>query len=93
MSTCSTHPYFVTAVRISGLTGPNKDSGWGIIVQHPRRSESQHIGDNDRSRKSRIVDVVERIDPLLRLLGEMIGEGLGTVTPIDIMRYLRDPNR
>jgi hypothetical protein len=39
------------------------------------------------------VDVVERIDPLLRLLGEMIGEGLGTVTPIDIMRYLRDPNR
>jgi PII-like signaling protein len=38
-----------------------------------------------------IVDVPERIDPLLGSLGEMIGEGLVTVTPIHIMKYLRDP--
>lgn len=38
-----------------------------------------------------IVDVPERIDPLLASLGEMIGEGLVTVTPIHIMKYLRDP--
>jgi PII-like signaling protein len=37
-----------------------------------------------------IVDTPERIDPLLAALGEMIGEGLVTVTPIHIMRYLRD---
>jgi PII-like signaling protein len=38
-----------------------------------------------------IVDTPERIDPLLAALGEMIGEGLVTVTPIHIMRYLHDP--
>jgi PII-like signaling protein len=38
-----------------------------------------------------IVDVAERIDPLLGPLGEMIGEGLVTVSPIHIMKYLRDP--
>lgn len=37
-----------------------------------------------------IIDVPERIDPLLASLGEMIGEGLVTVTPIHIMKYLRD---
>jgi PII-like signaling protein len=38
-----------------------------------------------------IVDVPERIDPFLASLGEMIGEGLVTVTPIHILKYLRDP--
>lgn len=38
-----------------------------------------------------IVDAPERIDPLLAKLGEMIGEGLVTVSPIHIMRYLQDP--
>jgi PII-like signaling protein len=37
-----------------------------------------------------IVDITERIDPLLTALGEMIGEGLVTVTPVHIMKYLRD---
>ncbi len=39
-----------------------------------------------------IVDVVERIDPFLTSLGDMIGEGLVTVTTIHIMKYLRDPS-
>jgi PII-like signaling protein len=38
-----------------------------------------------------IVDTPERINPLLASLGEMIGEGLVTVSPIHIMRYLHDP--
>lgn len=37
-----------------------------------------------------IVDITERIDPLLTALGEMIGEGLVTVSPVHIMKYLRD---
>ena len=38
-----------------------------------------------------IVDVAERIDPFLASLGEMIGEGLVTVSHIHIMKFLRDP--
>jgi PII-like signaling protein len=38
-----------------------------------------------------VVDVAERIDPLLVALGGMIGEGLVTVTNTHIMRYLPDP--
>jgi PII-like signaling protein len=38
-----------------------------------------------------IVDVPERIEPLLAILGEMIGEGLVTVSPVHIMKYLPDP--
>jgi uncharacterized protein len=37
-----------------------------------------------------IVDVAERIDPLLASLGEMIGEGLVTVGQVHIMKYLYD---
>jgi PII-like signaling protein len=37
-----------------------------------------------------IVDITERIEPLLVALGEMIGEGLVTVSPVHIMKYLRD---
>jgi PII-like signaling protein len=38
-----------------------------------------------------IVDLPERIEPLLAALGDMIGEGLVTVTNTHIMRYLPDP--
>jgi uncharacterized protein len=38
-----------------------------------------------------IIDLAERIDPFLTVLGERIGEGLVTVSPIHIMKYLRDP--
>ena len=38
-----------------------------------------------------IVDLAERVEPLLAALGGMIGEGLVTVSPIHIMRYLHDP--
>lgn len=38
-----------------------------------------------------IVDIAERIDALLASLGEMIGEGLVTVSHIHIMKYLHEP--
>jgi PII-like signaling protein len=38
-----------------------------------------------------IVDVPERIEPLLSSLDEMIGEGLVTISPIHVIKYLRNP--
>jgi PII-like signaling protein len=38
-----------------------------------------------------IVDLPERIGPLLAALEEMIGEGLVTVSDVHILRYLPDP--
>jgi PII-like signaling protein len=39
-----------------------------------------------------VVDVAERIEPLLTELAGMIREGLVTVTDTHIMRYLPDPS-
>jgi uncharacterized protein len=38
-----------------------------------------------------IVDLPERIEPLLAALDGMIGEGLVTVSSVHIMKYLADP--
>src|SRR5438128_1236263 len=38
-----------------------------------------------------IVDVPERVEPLLAALEGMIGEGLVTVCDVRIIRYLQDP--
>jgi PII-like signaling protein len=38
-----------------------------------------------------IIDVAERIEPLLPLLEPMIGEGLLTILDVRIRRYLHDP--
>lgn len=38
-----------------------------------------------------IVDLAERIEPLLADLGNMIGEGLVTVGDVHIMKYIADP--
>jgi PII-like signaling protein len=38
-----------------------------------------------------VVDLPERIDPLLTALGGMIGEGLVAVSNVHIMKYLPDP--
>jgi PII-like signaling protein len=40
-----------------------------------------------------IVDLAERIDPLLATLGEMIGEGLVTIANVHILRFLPDPKK
>ncbi len=38
-----------------------------------------------------IIDVSERIEPLLPALESMIGEGLLSITDVHIRRYLHDP--
>jgi PII-like signaling protein len=38
-----------------------------------------------------VVDLPERIDPLLSALEDMIGEGLVTISNVHILRYLPDP--
>jgi PII-like signaling protein len=38
-----------------------------------------------------IVDLAERIEPLLAALAGMIGEGLVTVSDVHILRFRRDP--
>jgi PII-like signaling protein len=38
-----------------------------------------------------IIDLPERIDPMLEALGELIGEGLMTVTDTRVLRFLPDP--
>ena len=40
-----------------------------------------------------IVDLPERVEPLLAALEGIIGEGLVTVSHVHIMRYLADPSR
>ena len=40
-----------------------------------------------------IVDIAERIEPLLSALEPMIGEGLLTVVDVRIRRYLPDPRQ
>jgi PII-like signaling protein len=40
-----------------------------------------------------IIDLPERIDPLLAALDGMIGEGLVTVSEVQIRRYLSDPRK
>ena len=40
-----------------------------------------------------IVDIAERIEPLLPLLEPMIGEGLLTILDVRIRRYLHDPKK
>ena len=40
-----------------------------------------------------IVDLAERIDPLLPMLEGMIGEGLVTVSNVHILRFLPEPKK
>jgi PII-like signaling protein len=40
-----------------------------------------------------IIDIAERIDPLLAALDPMIGEGLLTVADVHIRRYFREPKK
>jgi PII-like signaling protein len=38
-----------------------------------------------------IIDLSERLDPLLGTLGSMIGEGLMTIQEVHVLRFLPDP--
>jgi hypothetical protein len=40
-----------------------------------------------------VIDLAERIEPLLPALEPMIGQGLVTILDVHILRYLRDPKQ
>jgi PII-like signaling protein len=40
-----------------------------------------------------IIDVRERIDPLLTALADMVGEGLIVIDDVHILRFLADPKK
>ncbi len=39
-----------------------------------------------------IVDIPERVDPLLTELDAMIGEGMVTIAPVHVIKYLPNPH-
>jgi PII-like signaling protein len=74
---------------IAGATVVRCVEGYGSS-RHLHTSRLLELSENLPVRIE-IVDLPERIEPLLAALGEMIGEGLVTVSSVHIMKYLADP--
>ena len=75
---------------IAGATVVRCVEGYGSS-RHLHTSRLLELSENLPVRIE-IVDLAERIEPLLTALGGMIGEGLVTVSNVHIMKYLADPN-
>jgi PII-like signaling protein len=75
---------------IAGATVSRSVEGYGA----GRRVHTMRLLESSENLGVRIeiVDVPERIDPLLAALDGMIGEGLVTVSDVRVRRYLHDPN-
>jgi len=74
---------------IAGATVVRCVEGYGSS-RHLHTSRLLELSENLPVRID-IVDIAERVEPLLVALGEMIGEGLVTVSNVHIMKYLSDP--
>ena len=76
---------------IAGATVVRCDEGYGA---HRRLHTTRllELSENLPVRVE-IIDLPERIDPLLAALGGMIGEGLVVVANVRILRFLTDPRR
>jgi PII-like signaling protein len=74
---------------ISGATVVRCVEGYGAS-RHLHTTRLLELSENLPVRIE-IVDLPERIEPLLTALGGMIGEGLVTVSDVHIMKYLADP--
>ena len=74
---------------IAGATVVRCVEGYGSS-RHLHTSRLLELSENLPVRIE-IVDLAERVEPLLAALGGMIGEGLVTVSDVHIMRYLTDP--
>ena len=74
---------------IAGATVVRCVEGYGSS-RHLHTSRLLELSENLPVRIE-IVDLAERVEPLLVALGSMIGEGLVTVSDVHIMRYLPDP--
>jgi PII-like signaling protein len=74
---------------IAGATVVRCVEGYGSS-RHLHTSRLLELSENLPVRIE-IVDIPERVEPLLTALGSIIGEGLVTVSDVHIMRYLPDP--
>jgi len=74
---------------IAGATVVRCVEGYGSS-RHLHTSRLLELSENLPVRID-IVDIAGRVEPLLVALGEMIGEGLVTVSNVHIMKYLSDP--
>lgn len=74
---------------IAGATVTRSVEGYGA-GQHLHTTRLLELSENLPVRID-IVDVPERIVPLLAALEEMIGEGLVTISDVHIIRYLPNP--
>jgi PII-like signaling protein len=74
---------------IAGATVVRCVEGYGSS-RHLHTSRLLELSENLPVRIE-IVDLPERVEPLLATLEGMIGEGLVTVNNVHIMRYLPDP--
>jgi uncharacterized protein len=74
---------------IAGATVVPCEEGYGSS-RHLHTTRLLELSENLPVRIE-IVDLAERIEPLLADLGNMIGEGLVTVSDVHIMKYLADP--
>jgi PII-like signaling protein len=76
---------------IAGATVVRCVEGYGSS-RHLHTTRLVDLG-GDLPVRIEIVDLPERVEPLLAALGTMIGEGLVTVADVHIMKYLPDPRQ
>jgi PII-like signaling protein len=76
---------------IAGATVTRCTEGYGA-GQRLHTSRLLELSENMPLRID-IIDIAERIDPLLAELGGMIGEGLVSVANVRILRFLADPKK
>ena len=74
---------------IAGATVSRCSEGYGSH-RHLHTTRLLELSENLPVRIE-IIDLPERIDPLLAALGGMIGEGLVVVANVRILRFLPDP--
>lgn len=75
---------------VAGATVSRCVEGYGAS-QHLHTQRLLELSENLPVRID-IVDLAERVEPLLTALEHMIGEGLVTVSNVHIVRYLPDPS-
>ena len=76
---------------IAGATVSRCTEGYGAH-RHLHTTRLLELSENLPVRIE-IIDLPERIDPLLPALGAMIGEGLVVVADVRIVRFLADPKK
>lgn len=74
---------------IAGATVLRCDEGYGSS-RHLHTTRLLELS-SDLPVRIEIIDLAERIEPLLASLSDMIGEGLVTVSDVHIIRFAHDP--